>query len=141
MKEKTFPQNAVIGASGEHLVLSILLKHGFVAGNAPYNTKDYDLVVLHKDGTSSSPIQVKTALYEKTSKKIGPWILGKKNEQPIKNLLFCFVRMNLDSDQNDIYVVDSETVESKAWFIYWSQNPDNDSFKGINFHRIFKRIR
>ena len=37
--------------------------------------------------------------------------------------------------------VESETVESKAWFIYWSINPDNDSFKGINFGRIFKRIR
>ena len=37
--------------------------------------------------------------------------------------------------------VESETVESKAWFIYWSINPDNDSFKGINFSRIFKRIR
>ena len=37
--------------------------------------------------------------------------------------------------------VESETVESKAWFIYWSINPGNDSFKGINFGRIFKRIR
>ena len=37
--------------------------------------------------------------------------------------------------------VDSKTVESKAWFIYWSINPDNDSFKGINFSRIFKKIR
>ena len=37
--------------------------------------------------------------------------------------------------------VESETVESKAWFIYWSINPDNDTFKGINFHRIFKKIK
>ena len=37
--------------------------------------------------------------------------------------------------------VESETVESKAWFVYWSINPDNNSFKGINFNRIFKRIR
>ena len=36
--------------------------------------------------------------------------------------------------------VESETVESKAWFVYWSINPDNSSFKGINFHRIFKKI-
>ena len=36
--------------------------------------------------------------------------------------------------------VESETVESKAWFIYWSINPDNNSFKGINFSRIFKKI-
>ena len=36
--------------------------------------------------------------------------------------------------------VESETVESKAWFIYWSKNPDNDTFEGINFDRIFKKI-
>jgi signal peptidase I len=33
-----------------------------------------------------------------------------------------------------------ETVKSKAWFIYWSQNPDNDTFEGTNFDRIFKKI-
>ena len=36
--------------------------------------------------------------------------------------------------------VESETVESKAWFVYWSINPDNETFGGINFHRIFKKI-
>ena len=36
--------------------------------------------------------------------------------------------------------VELETVKSKASFIYWSQNPENDTFKGINFGRIFKKI-
>ena len=36
--------------------------------------------------------------------------------------------------------VELETVKSKASFIYWSQNPDNDTFEGINFDRIFKKI-
>ena len=36
--------------------------------------------------------------------------------------------------------VELETVKSKAWFIYWSKNPDNDTFEGINFDRIFKKI-
>ena len=36
--------------------------------------------------------------------------------------------------------VELVTVKSKAWFIYWSQNPDNDTFEGINFDRIFKKI-
>ena len=36
--------------------------------------------------------------------------------------------------------VESETVESKAWFIYWSKNPENGTFRGINFNRIFKKI-
>ena len=37
--------------------------------------------------------------------------------------------------------VESETVESKAWFIYWSKNPENDTFVEINFGRIFKKIK
>ena len=36
--------------------------------------------------------------------------------------------------------VELVTVKSKAWFIYWSQNPDIDTFEGINFDRIFKKI-
>ena len=36
--------------------------------------------------------------------------------------------------------VELVTVKSKAWFIYWSQNPDNVTFEGINFGRIFKKI-
>ena len=37
--------------------------------------------------------------------------------------------------------VDLDTVGSKAWFIYWSIKPENNSFMGINFHRIFKKIK
>ena len=36
-------------------------------------------------------------------------------------------------------IVELETVKSKASFIYWSQNPDNDTFKEVNFGRIFKK--
>ena len=36
--------------------------------------------------------------------------------------------------------VELVTVKSKAWFIYWSQNPDIETFEGINFDRIFKKI-
>ena len=36
--------------------------------------------------------------------------------------------------------VELETVKSKASFIYWSQNTDSNTFKGINFGRIFKKI-
>ena len=36
--------------------------------------------------------------------------------------------------------VELETVKSKAWFIYWSKNSDTDTFEGINFDRIFKKI-
>jgi hypothetical protein len=97
-------QSSVLGASGEHLILSHLLRLNFIAGKAPDNTKDYDLIVLNKDGTTSSPIQVKT-----TSQTSG-WVLNKKHETPIKDLIFCFVYMDLNSNFNEIFVVDSKTV-------------------------------
>ena len=43
------PQSSVIGAAGEHLVLSHLLRLGFIAGKTPDFTKDYDLVALNED--------------------------------------------------------------------------------------------
>ena len=111
MATKTpFPQTSSIGSAGEHLVLSQLLKMNFVAGLAPENTKDYDLIVLNREGNISFPIQVKTALQAKTTNKSDGWILRDKHETPIDNLIFCFVRINLDSRQSDIYLVDSKTV-------------------------------
>ena len=107
--KKTLPQSAVIGASGEHLVLSNLLRLNFVAGKAPDNTKDFDLIVLNKNGTSSSPIQVKTTM----TKKRG-WLLKDKHEKPIKNLFFCFVYMEVNSDTTEIYVIDAKTVAHVA---------------------------
>ena len=101
-------QSSVLGASGEHLILSHLLRLNFVAGKAPDNTKDYDLVVLNKDGTSSSPIQVKT-----THKKDG-WVLSRKHETPIKDLIFCFVYMELDTNFTEIYLMDSKVVSENV---------------------------
>jgi hypothetical protein len=106
MSKDNRPQSAVLGASGEYLVLSHLLRLNFIAGKAPDNTKDYDLIVHNKDGTSSSSIQVKTTL------KKDAWILKKKHEEPIKNLVFCFVYMSKDSDKSEIFVIDSKTVSN-----------------------------
>ena len=103
--KKEQPQPAVIGASGEYLVLSHLLRLNLIAGTAPENTKDYDLIVLNKDGTTSFPIQVKTTI----DKKDG-WILKDKHEKIIKNLIFIFVAMNSNSKDSEIYVLNSELV-------------------------------
>ena len=39
-------QSAVIGSAGEHLVISLLLRRNFIAGLAPQNTEDFDIVVM-----------------------------------------------------------------------------------------------
>ena len=85
--KKEIPQTSVIGASGEYLVLSTLLKHNFIAGKAPDNTKDYDLVVINKNGTSTSPIQVKTVIQQNENDVSNGWMLQEKHEKPIKNLV------------------------------------------------------
>ena len=108
--KKNIPQTSVIGASGEYLVLSTLLKHNFIAGKAPDNTKDYDLVVINKDGTSTSPIQVKTVIQQNENDVSNGWMLQEKHEKPIKNLIYCLVRLNLNSNNSEIYVIDSTTV-------------------------------
>jgi hypothetical protein len=104
MKNTDSIQSSILGASGEYLVLSQLLMNNFIAGKAPENTKDYDLIILNKDGTTASPIQVKT-----TSKPDG-WVLSKKHETPIKNLIFFFVYMGKHLSDTEIYIIDSKTV-------------------------------
>jgi len=119
-------QSSVIGAAGEHLVLSELLKRNFVAGLAPFNTKDYDIVVLNKDGTNSFPIQVKT-----TSNNKRGWVMQEKHETPIKDLYYCFVYMTSALDNTEIYIVDSKTVANviKTAHKIWLKVPGRNGQK------------
>ena len=106
------PQTSISGASGEHLVLSHLLKLNLVAGLAPYNTKDCDIVVASDSESNPKNIQVKTSLYQKKQNDLSVlyWILKKKHETEIKNLLFCFVYISQESNDYKIFVLDSKTV-------------------------------
>tara|TARA_B100000965_G_scaffold8827_1_gene6814 strand:+ start:70 stop:882 length:813 start_codon:yes stop_codon:yes gene_type:complete len=106
------PQNQIIGSSGEHLVLSNLLKLNFIAGLAPYNTENYDLLTLNEDGNASKSIQVKTALnLKKKDISKHKWVLKEKNETPIENLIFCFVAISMHPvNFSEVYVMDSTKV-------------------------------
>ena len=94
----------MLGASGESLVLSKLLLNGFIAGKAPEFTKDFDLIVVSEDGKHSAPIQVKTTTYTHQ------WLMNKKHEQFIENLIFCFVWISKDKNEEKIFLLDSQTV-------------------------------
>ena len=112
MSNFKFPGNASIGASGEHIVLSHLLKLNYIAGLAPYNTKEYDLIVSNTEGDRQLNIQVKTAL---TSKNITDysklkWILSDKNESINNNLIYSFVYISQDSNFYKIYNLPSTKV-------------------------------
>ena len=97
------PQSSILGAAGEHLTLSHLLRRGFIAGKTPDYTKDYDLVVLSKQGTVSAPIQVKATTGR-------DWLLSSKNEKTSRNLIYCFVSFGLENDDSEIFVVPSKIV-------------------------------
>ena len=109
--QRTFPSNAIIGAAGENLVLSHLLRLNYVAGLAPYNTKDYDLIILSSDETVAKSIQVKSALFAEEVRTTDlKWILKEKHENKIDNLIFCFVVMSMKSSSSQIYIMDSDLV-------------------------------
>ena len=107
-----FPPSASIGACGEHLVLAHLLKLNFIVGLAPYNTKDYDLIVSSADGSKQVNIQVKTELYSSEPSDFSKlnWMLKSKNEEIRPNLIFSFVHLNQESNLYKVFNIPSREV-------------------------------
>jgi hypothetical protein len=100
-------ENNLIGAAGEHLVLSRLLSRGILAAQAPFNAFKADILINPSDGGRPLLIQVKTRLsYEK---KVRHWLLDEKNEGQVdSNFYYCFV--DLGQEESSIYVVPSKKV-------------------------------
>lgn len=111
---------ALVGAAGEHLVLSRLLSRGLLASAAPRGTEKVDIIVSDKDGKSSFRIQVKTT---EGSLRNG-WFLNAKHEtQSEPDLYFCFVLLRpIDPE---VYVVPSRVVSSAiiADHRHWLDRP------------------
>ena len=114
-------QSAVIGAAGEHLAISYLLRNNLVAGLAPQNTENFDVVVMNKQGQLLFPVQVKTS----TGKD---WMLSKKHETPIKNLIYIFVRFSKDLLDSEIFILSAEKVSeiTKMSHHIWMKLPHKD---------------
>jgi hypothetical protein len=80
------PDKALIGASGEHLVLSRLLGRGLLAAQAPRGARKADILVNFIDGGEPFLVQVKT------SDKGGGWAMNVKHESITDaDLFYCFV--------------------------------------------------
>jgi len=111
---------ALVGAAGEHLVLSRLLSRGLLAAPAPRGTEKVDIVVTNQDGKSSFRIQVKTT---EGSTRNG-WFLNAKHEsQSEPDLYFCFVLLRPTSPQ--VFVVPSSVVAAaiQADHKHWLEKP------------------
>ena len=96
----------LIGAAGEHLVLSRLLTRGLLASLAPRGVQKADILVNPLDGGSSRLIQVKT---RSGNDKTFNWAMSKKNEEISEaNIFYCFV--DLSTIQPSVYVIPSQQV-------------------------------
>ena len=99
-------QTQLVGAAGEHLVLSRLLSRGILAAQAPQGTRKADIIVHPLDGGTPWLIQVKTRL---TGPAGSGWKLDDKHmEEKSTNLMYCFV--DLQTVPEKVYVVPSKKV-------------------------------
>jgi hypothetical protein len=96
----------LIGAAGEHLVLSRLLARGLLASQAPRGTRKADILVNPLDGGRPVLIQVKTTAGSKS--RVG-WHMNVKHEAvKDKDLFYCFV--NLGGINPEVYVVPAAII-------------------------------
>ena len=99
-------QTQLVGAAGEHLVLSRLLSRGILAAQAPQGTRKADIIVHPLDGGTPWLIQVKTRL---TGPAGSGWKLDDAHmEEKSANLMYCFV--DLQTVPERVYVVPSKKV-------------------------------
>lgn len=111
----------LIGAAGEHLVLSRLLTRGLLASLAPRGTRKADILVNPLDGGRPFLIQVKT---RSGNDKNFNWAMTKKAEEIVeKDIFYCFV--NLDPQHPDVYVIPAKLVASivKEHHANWLATP------------------
>ena len=98
----------LIGAAGEHLVLSRLLTRGFLASLSPRGVETADILVNPLDGRKPLLIQVKTRSGNDKSFK---WAMTQKAENiSDADIFYCFV--NLENIHPDVYVVPSTLVSA-----------------------------
>ena len=123
-------QTQLVGAAGEHLVLSRLLKLGILAAQAPQGTRKADIIVHPLDGGTPWLIQVKSRL---KGAKDGGWKLDDKHMiETSANLMYCFV--DLQCVPEKVYVVPAKKVAQvlveadKAWM----KKPMRDGTKRTN---------
>ena len=102
-------QSSLIGAAGEHYVMSALLRRGYIAALAPTGVPNADIVVTDIGGSRLCSIQVKT---RRGVGADGGWHMKAKHEH-IRgdHLFYCFVDfLASDEARTIIYVMPSAKV-------------------------------
>lgn len=121
MAKKERSDKQLIGAAGEHLVLSRLLARELLASQAPRGTRKADILVNPLDGGRPILIQVKTRSSAGTRQS---WTMQAKHEEiSEKDLFYCFVDLSIEGSQ--VYVVPSKIVAKavKSTHEKWLKTP------------------
>ncbi len=120
---KTMP-SPLTGPAGEHYLLYRLLQKNYVAGLAPENAPNSDIIATNVAGTKAAAIQVKTR------RPIGSdagWHMKEKHESITgERIFYCFVDLKTDESQSpDVYIIPSGTVASvlKETHKIWLKQP------------------
>src|SRR5262249_6938924 len=102
-------QSTLLGAAGEHHVMSELLRRGYIAALAPTGVPNADIVVSDLEGSRLCSIQVKT---RRAIGSDGGWHMKAKHEHVRgERLFYCFVDFGkTPSDAAVVHVLPSGIV-------------------------------
>ncbi len=102
--------NAILGAAGEHFVMSKLLLLDLVACMAPAGAANIDIVISDSNGNSQCAVQVKSHR-RKNSVEPRSWPMDAKNEvHKSPKLFYCFVSFSDFGVAPISYIVPSGVV-------------------------------
>ncbi len=123
-KEKHGPNSTILGAAGEHFVMSQLLRRNMIAALAPTGVPNADIVVTDKLGDRLCAVQVKV---RRDIGFDGGWHMGQKHEELTSpNLFYCFVDFGKSlADQPKTWVVPGSIVAKSLQEIHqdWLRTP------------------
>ena len=116
--------STILGAAGEHQVMSALLRRNYIAALAPQGVPNADIVVTDLEGKRLCTVQVKT---RRDIGRDGGWHMKAKHEEFVSDKLFyCFVDFGKsDQDVPKIFVLPSKVVAKvlKESHLAWLARP------------------
>ena len=127
----------LIGAAGEHLVLSRLLARGILAAQAPRNARKADILVNPLDGSKPKLIQVKTTIADKGA--LGWKMKDEHMTDNSSDLIYCFV--DFRNSPEKVYVIPAKKVAEVLVAVdkAWMKKPKKDGSKrDKNMWRMIK---
>ena len=101
-------ESSLLGAAGEHYIMSELLRRGFISALAPRGVPNADIVVTNLEGTRLCSIQVKT----RRNGSNGGWIMNAKHGRIRgERLFYCFVDFQKVAEEKPlVFVVPANVV-------------------------------